>query len=263
MKMLKMYSLTILLCLPIIILTAGIMLLGTSTWLREMSPNLTGIVGLSVLVGMLLVTILIYRLNAKGFKKLIITIANLYDEHMTEKSERNLIAINKYKLDTNLYAGVEKKYKELSPRNGTILISVISLMCLLIATLSVKAALILWTPYFVVLGYNYYFRTVTISEEGVLAKTWFKKTFIKWEEVNSVGVTTAYCYVSKNKFSVKRVVRKSNRTITFTYRSKIFHHIYAYWHGNIEDLEFKKAWLKYLKKYAEIIETKTEEKLSD
>lgn len=111
MKMLKMYSLTILLCLPIIILTAGIMILGTSAWLREMSYNLTGIVGLSVLVGMLLVTILFYRLNAKTFKKLIISIANLYDEHMTEKSERNHSIINKYMLDTSLYASVEKNIK--------------------------------------------------------------------------------------------------------------------------------------------------------
>ena len=260
--MIKMYALTILLCFPLIIFGAGIFFLRASTWLREMSPNLTGIVGLSVLVGMLLVTILFYRLNAKGFKKLIITIANLYDEHMTEKSERNLIAINKYKLDTNLYAGVEKKYKELSPTNGLILIVVVVVSYFVSLYAYKPSVVVIFLPIVVVLVYNYCFRTITISEEGVLAKTWFKKTFIKWEEVNSVGVTTAYCYVSKNKFSVKRVVRKSNRTITFTYRSKIFHHIYAYWHGNIEDLEFKKAWLSYLEKHAELMETNTEEKLS-
>lgn len=262
MKIIKMYGLTILLCLPLIIFGAGIFFLRANTWLREMSSNLTGIVGLSVLVGMIIVTFLFYKLNAKFFERIMIDIATIYDNHMTEKSEKNLKLINNYILDKYYYLGETIEYKELSPTNGVILISVISLMCLLIATLSVKVALILWTPYFAVLGYNYYFRTITISEEGVLAKTWFKKTFIKWEEVNSVGVTTAYCYVSKNKFSVKRVVRKSNRTITFTYRSKIFHHIYAYWHGNIEDLEFKKAWLRYLEKHAELKETNTEEKLS-
>mgnify|MGYP001767731387 CR=1 FL=1 len=255
LKMLKMYGLTIVLCIPMIAFGVGIVSLGMSTWLREMSPNLTGIVGLSVLVGMLLVTILIYRLNAKGFKKLIITIANLYDEHMTEKSARNLKIINHYILDKNYYSGRTIKYRELSPTNGAILISINILIYLFSLGVYKYSIIIIFVPILSALIYNYCFRTITISESGIFGKSWFRKTFIKWDQVHSVGVTTAYCYVSKNKFSEKRVVRRNKNTITFTYRSKIIHHIYAYWDGEIIDLEFKKAWRKYLKKHAELKET--------
>ena len=101
--------------------------------------------------------------------------------------------------------------------------------------------------------YFYFGKYVIISYEGIRYKTLFKKRFLHWDKVKTIGVSANWTpfslvFVSGRimKYVQHLTARDVEDMISFKFRPEMIHHILCCWEGDIVNLQNVREWRKYL-----------------
>ncbi len=230
-----------------------IVLIGTnSVWFEAQA----GLVQASLIVALLLYVafVLLIVFKTKFFHRLMEETDVRDHIRARRKSVKNNRVIEHLSIDRRKYAGFRKVYTRLKWTTGLILI----LLNVLFAVFDFSDALYYWglipTLFPVVIfTYFYFLKFIIISPEGICYKTLFKKRFLSWGEVKTIGVSANWAPFSlvfvceeKLKYAQHLTARDVEDMISFKFRPELIHHILCCWEGDIVNLQNVRAWRKYL-----------------
>ena len=230
-----------------------IVLLGTnSDWFEAQ----TGLVQAVLIVALILylVAVLLIVFKAKFFVQLTDETDVRDHTRARRKSVKNNRVIEHLSIDRRKYSGVKKVYTRLKWSTGVVLV----FLNVLFAFFEFYDAQYYWglipTLFpIVIFSYFYFLKRIIISPEGIQYNTLFKKRFLRWDKVKTVGVSAnwaPFCLVfvsgTKMKYAQSMTARDVEDMISFKFRPEMIHHILCFWDGDIVNLQNVRAWRKYL-----------------
>jgi hypothetical protein len=230
-----------------------IFLIGTnSEWFEEQ----LGVVQAALIIALILylVVVLLIVFKSKFYEQLMneSDVRNLL--RIRRKSVKNSRAIINMSINKGKYAGVKKVYTRLKWQTGFVLI----LLNIVFAAIEFSDAEYYWglIPTLfptIIISYHYFLKRISISPDGILYSTPFKKCSLRWQQVKTVGVSSNWApfslvFVSeeKIKYAQNLNARDVENMISFKFRPNIIHHILCVWDGDIVNLQNVRAWRKYL-----------------
>lgn len=173
------------------------------------------------------------------------------NKKLDKRSIKHKESIETLSFDKTRYYGTTERYLRLNWITGIILIIPIFLLVLWgFKTRPETIILIITIP---IIAYNYFFRFIVVSPKGILYKSLFKSVFLKWEQIEVIGVSAnlspfALVYISESKIKYPQYLtaRDVEKMISFKLKPKMIHHIMAYWYEEIVNLHNVKRWRRYL-----------------
>lgn len=211
-----------------------IVLLGTnSDWFEAQA----GLVQAALIVALILylVAVLLIVFKTTFFIQLMDETDVRNHMRARRKSVKNNRVIEHLSIDRRKYAGVRKVYTRLKWSTGIILfLSLILVACFAYGPFEFIIPVLgaLWVLYF------YFGKYVIISYEGIRYKTLFKKRFLHWDKVKTIGVSANWTpfslvFVSGRimKYVQHLTARDVEDMISFKFRPEMIHHILCCWEG--------------------------------